>query len=120
MIAVGACACACGAVRRGAVRARGRRVRVRVRVRCGAVRARGNRLRFGSAWLEYRPNQMTMLNSTRERTWGAEGPAGQLSFASARTRGGARKNAGRKAGPRPKVRHVARGEHPRWRPVHVT
>src|SRR6187397_3126109 len=36
------------------------------------------------------------------------------------TRGGRRKGAGRKAVPRPKVRHVARPKHSKWCPVHVT
>jgi REP element-mobilizing transposase RayT len=46
----------------------------------------------------------------------------QLSLAHARVagRGGPRPNSGRKAGPRPNVRHRVRGEHRWYRPVHVT
>src|SRR4051794_16801260 len=44
----------------------------------------------------------------------------QLSLGEVTGWGGRRKGAGRKKGLRPKVHHLARPEHGRWRPLHVT
>ena len=43
-----------------------------------------------------------------------------LDEAPTRGRGGRRKGAGRPAGERPRVRHLARPKHSKWCPVHVT
>jgi putative transposase len=45
---------------------------------------------------------------------------GQRTLDQVTTHGGRREGAGRRRGDRPKVRHVARPKHVRWRPVHVT
>lgn len=71
--------------------------------------------------------------NVRERIWGFKPPRKpkgkrkapepvQLSLAHARTngRGGSRKNAGRKKGERPNVRHRARAKHRSYVPMHVT
>jgi REP element-mobilizing transposase RayT len=50
----------------------------------------------------------------------AEREPEQLTLDQVRAWGGRRAGAGRKAGPRPRVAHVARPAHARWRPVHVT
>lgn len=47
-------------------------------------------------------------------------PSPQLSFDDLPRHGGKRRGAGRKAGPRPRVRHRTRREHRDWRPIHVT
>lgn len=64
------------------------------------------------------------MANAREKIWGADtkgrAEGRQLSFAARKTWGGPRKGAGRKAGHRPKVRHVRREPHSRWKPVLVT
>src|SRR6476469_7133228 len=56
-----------------------------------------------------------VLGSTRKPARGE-----QLSLANKKTWGGPRVNSGRKAGPRPKVRHRPRPRHYASNPVHVT
>jgi REP element-mobilizing transposase RayT len=66
------------------------------------------------------------MGNAREKAWGADknkkGSAGnpQLSFAERKTWGGPRKGAGRKAGLRPRQRHLRREPHSWWNPVLVT